>query len=75
MKKSSLLLTFTGRTQSFILSHLCSVMLGFSDELWCLFQCKLLDDRGDSVLVADPIFNSSFEGTREDLKAIVINGY
>lgn len=74
MKKSSLLLTFTDRTQPFI-SSLSSVMLGFSNELWCLFQCKLLDDKGDSVLVADPIFNSSYEGIREDLKAIGIKGY
>ena len=52
-------------------------MLGFSNKLWHLFQLKLklLDDKGDSVLAADPIFNSSYEGIKEDLKAIGVKGY
>lgn len=50
-------------------------MLGFSNKLWRLLQCRLLDDKGDSVLVADPIFNSSYEGIEEDLKAMGIKGY
>lgn len=50
-------------------------MLGFSNKLRHGFQCKLLDDRGDSVLVADPILNSGYEGVKEDLKATGIKGY
>lgn len=62
------------KVRSNLLSHLSTLMLGFSNKLWHLFQCKLLDDKGDSVLVADPIFNCSYEGIKEDLKAIGIKG-
>lgn len=62
------------KVRSNLLSHLSTLMLCFSNKLWHLLQCKLLDDKGDSVLVADPIFNSSYEGIKEDLKAIGIKG-
>lgn len=57
------------RLEANCLSHLSSVMLGFSNKLWHLFQCKRLDDKGDSVLIANPTFSPSYEGIKRRFKS------
>ena len=66
MNKSSLPSVCEGSKQSLI-PPFHSAMLAFSSELWHLLQCKLLN--------VDPVFSSSYEGSKEDLKAVGIRGY